>query len=178
MLVTTLTKRMAEDLTEYLHEHGMRVRYMHSDVETAGAHRDHPRPAGSAPSTCWSASTSLREGLDIPECALVAASSTPTRRAILRSQTSLVQTIGRAARNIDGRVILYADVMTNSLQQRAGRDQPPAREASRPTTPANGITPESVRKGIADIMQSMYERDHVTGGYGRRQARRRWSATT
>ena len=127
MLVTTLTKRMAEDLTEYLHEQGMRVRYMHSDVDTL-ERIEIIRDLRLGAFDVLVGINLLREGLDIPECMLVAILDAD-KEGYLRSKTSLVQTIGRAARNIDGRVILYADHMTESLQVRAGRDRAAAREA-------------------------------------------------
>ena len=114
----------------------------------------------SAPSTCLSASTCLREGLDIPECALVAILDAD-KEGFLRSQTSLVQTIGRAARNIDGRVVLYADKMTRSLEAAIGETNR-RREKQQAFNAANGITPESIRKQVTDILQSVAEADYVT----------------
>ena len=127
VLVTTLTKRMAEDLTEYMHEAGMRVRYMHSDVETL-ERIEIIRDLRLGAFDVLVGINLLREGLDIPECALVAILDAD-KEGFLRSQTSLVQTIGRAARNIDGRVILYADTMTERSST-PSRDQPAAREAA------------------------------------------------
>ena len=159
MLVTTLTKRMAEDLTEYLHEAGLRVRYLHSDIDTL-ERIEIIRDLRLGAFDVLVGINLLREGLDIPECALVAILDAD-KEGFLRSATSLVQTIGRAARNIDGRVMLYADRMTDSLNYAHRRDQPAAREAAGLNT-AHGITPESVRKKIGDILQSVYESDHYT----------------
>jgi excinuclease ABC subunit B len=159
VLVTTLTKRMAEDLTEYLTEQGVRVRYLHSDVDTL-ERIEIIRDLRLGAYDVLVGINLLREGLDIPECMLVAILDAD-KEGFLRSVTSLVQTIGRAARNVDGRVILYADVMTRSLTQ--ALDETARRRAKQTAwNESQGITPQSIRKNIGEVIHSVFEQDYVT----------------
>ena len=168
---------MAEDLTEYLHEQGIRVRYMHSDIETL-ERIEILRDLRLGAFDVLVGINLLREGLDIPECALVAILDAD-KEGFLRSETSLVQTIGRAARNVDGRVIMYADGITGSME-RALAETNRRREKQMAYNLAHGITPETVRKNVADVLDGLWagdtdmSRDHRPGrqAAGRRQPRR------
>ncbi|HSQ96905.1 MAG TPA: excinuclease ABC subunit UvrB [Croceibacterium sp.] len=157
-LVTTLTKRMAEDLTEFMHEAGLRVRYMHSDVETL-ERIELIRDLRLGVYDVLVGINLLREGLDIPECGLVAILDAD-KEGFLRSETSLIQTIGRAARNVDGRVILYADRITGSME-RAIAETDRRREKQREFNEANGITPTTIKRNIQDIVAHTASRDGV-----------------
>jgi excinuclease ABC subunit B len=158
-LVTTLTKRMAEDLTEYLHEAGLKVRYMHSDVETL-ERIELIRDLRLGVYDVLVGINLLREGLDIPECGLVAILDAD-KEGFLRSETSLIQTIGRAARNVDGKVILYADRITGSME-RAMAETDRRRAKQLAYNEANGITPTTIKRNIADIIGHLSSRDQVT----------------
>jgi excinuclease ABC subunit B len=155
-LVTTLTKRMAEDLTEYLHEQGIRVRYMHSDIDTL-ERIEILRDLRLGTFDVLIGINLLREGLDIPECGLVAILDAD-KEGFLRSETSLIQTIGRAARNADGRVIMYADRITGSME-RALNETERRRAKQIAYNQEHGITPETVRKNVDDILAGLYQGD-------------------
>ena len=158
-LVTTLTKRMAEDLTEYMHEAGIKVRYMHSDVETL-ERIELIRDLRLGVYDVLIGINLLREGLDIPECGLVAILDAD-KEGFLRSETSLIQTIGRAARNVDGRVILYADRITGSME-RAMNETARRREKQESYNAEHGITPQTIRRNIGDIIAHVASKDQVT----------------
>ncbi|MEZ5882945.1 MAG: excinuclease ABC subunit UvrB [Paracoccaceae bacterium] len=156
VLVTTLTKRMAEDLTEYLHEQGIRVRYMHSDIDTI-ERIEILRDLRLGAFDVLVGINLLREGLDIPECGLVAILDAD-KEGFLRSETSLIQTIGRAARNADGRVIMYADRITGSMERALGETNR-RREKQVAYNTAHGITPQTIRKNVEDVLAGLWQGD-------------------
>jgi len=156
VLCTVLTKRMAEDLTEYLHEQGIRVRYMHSDIDTI-ERIEILRDLRLGAFDVLIGINLLREGLDIPECGLVAILDAD-KEGFLRSETSLIQTIGRAARNADGRVIMYADRVTGSMERALGETNR-RRDKQIAYNQAHGITPTTVRKNVEDVLAGLYQGD-------------------
>jgi excinuclease ABC subunit B len=156
ILVTTLTKRMAEDLTEYFHEQGIRIRYMHSDIDTI-ERIEILRDLRLGAFDVLVGINLLREGLDIPECGLVAILDAD-KEGFLRSETSLIQTIGRAARNVDGRVIMYADRITGSMERAMGEtDRRRAKQVAYNTL--HGITPTTIQKNVEDVLLGIYQGD-------------------
>ncbi len=163
VLVTTLTKRMAEDLTEYLHENGIKVRYLHSDIDTL-ERIEIMRDLRLGVFDVLVGINLLREGLDIPECALVGILDAD-KEGFLRSETSLIQTIGRAARNLDGKVILYADKETKSIKK-AIKETERRRNIQLEYNKKNKISATTIKKEISDILESVYEKDYVKVGTG------------
>ena len=156
VLVTVLTKRMAEDLTEYFHEQGIRIRYMHSDIDTI-ERIEILRDLRLGAFDVLVGINLLREGLDIPECGLVAILDAD-KEGFLRSETSLIQTIGRAARNADGRVIMYADRITGSMERAMGEtDRRRAKQIAYNTE--HGITPTTVKKNVEDVLAGLWKGD-------------------
>ncbi|MAJ66059.1 MAG: excinuclease ABC subunit B [Candidatus Pelagibacter sp.] len=161
ILVTTLTKKMAEDLTEYLHENGIKVRYLHSDIDTL-ERIEIMRDLRMGVFDVLVGINLLREGLDIPECALVAILDAD-KEGFLRSSTSLIQTIGRAARNVEGKVILYADKKTKSIEK-AIEETNRRRNIQIKFNKKNNISPKTIQKKINDVLESVYEKDYLNVG--------------
>jgi excinuclease ABC subunit B len=163
VLVTTLTKKMAEDLTEYFHENGIRVRYLHSDIDTL-ERIEIMRDLRLGVFDVLVGINLLREGLDIPECALVGILDAD-KEGFLRSETSLVQTIGRAARNLEGRVILYADKETKSIK-RAIEETDRRRAIQVAYNKKHNIDAVSIKKEISDVLQNVYDKNYLNVGTG------------
>jgi excinuclease ABC subunit B len=159
VLVTTLTKRMAEDLTDYLAEVGIKVRYLHSDIDTL-ERNEIIRELRLGKFDVLVGINLLREGLDIPEVSLVAILDAD-KEGFLRSAGSLIQTIGRAARNVEGRVLLYGDTLTESMRH-AIEETHRRRQLQMTYNREHGITPESIRKSITDVLSNIYEKDYYT----------------
>ena len=160
-MITVLTKKMAEDLTEFMHEKGIRVRYLHSDIDTI-ERIEIIRDLRKGIFDVLIGINLLREGLDIPECSLVAILDAD-KEGFLRSETSLTQTIGRAARNINGKVILYADKITNSISN-ALNETERRRRKQRSYNDENNITPETISSNVDDLDYSIYEKDYYNLG--------------
>ena len=158
VLVTTLTKKMAEDLTEYLHDNGVKVRYLHSDIDTL-ERIEIIRDLRLGVFDVLVGINLLREGLDIPECSLVAILDAD-KEGFLRSTRSLIQTIGRAARNAEGRVILYADKITGSMKE-ALEETERRRKKQQQYNAEHGITPKTIKKSISNTLTEMTESDYV-----------------
>ena len=161
VLITVLTKKMAEDLTEFMHEKGIRVRYLHSDIDTI-ERIEIIRDLRKGIFDVLIGINLLREGLDIPECSLVAILDAD-KEGFLRSETSLTQTIGRAARNVNGRVILYADKATNSISNALAETER-RRKKQRLYNNDNNITPETISRNVDDLDYSIYEKDYYNIG--------------
>jgi excinuclease ABC subunit B len=159
VLVTTLTKKMAEDLTDYLQEVGIRVRYIHSDIETI-ERVDIIRDLRKGEFDVLVGINLLREGLDLPEVSLVAILDAD-KEGYLRSERSLIQTIGRAARNVNGTVLMYADALTDSMQKAIGETNR-RRAVQRAYNERHGITPQTIRKAIAEPLAAVCEADYLT----------------
>jgi excinuclease ABC subunit B len=173
VLVTTLTKRMAEDLTDYLHEHGVKVRYLHSDIDTV-ERVEIIRDLRLGEFDVLVGINLLREGLDIPEVSLVAILDAD-KEGFLRAERSLIQTIGRAARHINGRAILYADVMTESMRKAIGETER-RRAKQLAWNEKMGITPLGVQKRIKDLIDGMYDADEGRKQLKAAQTQRRYEA--